>query len=54
MRITTHNGRFIWIDLGLKTLATLSNGEEFENQAHLSSEPANDRMSCIRCPRMWH
>ena len=32
--IPTHNGGSIGIDLGLKTLATLSNGEKFENQKH--------------------
>ena len=30
----THNGGSVGIDLGIKTLATLSNGEKFENQKH--------------------
>jgi putative transposase len=30
----THNGRTVGIDLGIKTLATLSDGSVFENQKH--------------------
>ena len=30
----THTGRTVGIDLGIKTLATLSDGETFENQKH--------------------
>jgi putative transposase len=32
--IPTHNGGSVGIDLGIKTLATLSTGEKFENQKH--------------------
>jgi len=32
--IPTHKGGSVGIDLGIKTLATLSNGEKFENQKH--------------------
>ena len=32
--IPTNNGGTVGIDLGVKTLATLSNGEKFENQKH--------------------
>ena len=30
----THGGGTVGIDLGIKTLATLSGGEKFENQKH--------------------
>src|SRR5205823_14290199 len=32
--IPTHNGGSAGIEIGIKTLATLSNGEKFENQKH--------------------
>jgi putative transposase len=32
--VTTHSGGAVGIDLGIRTLATLSSGEKFENQKH--------------------
>jgi len=47
--IPTHKGGSVGIDLGIKTLATLSNGEKFENQKHYRRNLARIQGLSKRC-----